>query len=470
MSTASDQLRKVTGTNLMTELGTTGLQQFNGIVHEEFLNQLQGTLGRRIYREMEDNDPIIGAMLYALEQLMRPINWTVEPFSDDAADEENADFIKEVFDDMSHSWGGFIGEWMAAPVYGFAPFEIVWKKRNGYKRDPDVSSNFTDGRLGIAKLSIRHPTTLVRWEYDDAKNRVIAMVQSGPPSFQTHTIPSEKMLYYTVGQRKGNPEGRSLLRNSFIPYYRKKNIESIEAIGIERELAGLPVFRTPAEWWLPTASASEVAMLETMRKIIRRLKADEQAGIVMPRILDANGTDLLTFELVSAGGRRAIDTAKTKEYYSRQIAMTILADVILIGHESVGSFALASSKTNLFAAGIGALLDSIEDVNNRDLIPRLMILNGLPPDRSPKLRHGDVETPDIAILGDYIGKLTDAGMSLFPSEDGEIERFLARAANLPEGVADQAPELFREREEMRGAAAEALAGNDETDTDDDDDV
>ena len=465
MSTASDELVKITAPDVLREIGVTGLQQSNGLIHEEFLNQLRGSLGLRVYKEMEHNDSIIGAMLYALEMLMRPVNWTVEPFSDDEQDLENAEFITEVFDDMGHTWGGFLSEWMAAPVYGFAPFEIVWKKRNGYQRDPDSSSRFDDGRLGVAKLAIRHPSTLVRWVYNENQDTVVAMVQRGPPSFQTRTIPSEKMLYYTVRERKQNPQGTSLLRNSFIAYYRKKTIEGIEAIGIERELAGLPVFQTPSDWWLDTASDDDKAMLSEMQKIARRLKNDEQAGVVMPMILDDEGNELLTFKLVSAGGRRAIDTNQAKEYYSRQIAMTILADVILIGHESVGSFALSNSKTNLLGTGVGALLDDIEDVNNRDLIPRIMILNGLPPERSPKLRHGDIETPDLNVLGDYIEKLTGAGMSLFPSEDGELERVLMRAGNLPEAVADQAPELFREREEMRGAAAEALRPDTDTDED-----
>jgi hypothetical protein len=130
----------------------------------------------------------------------------------------------------------------------------------------------------------------------------------------------------------------------------------------------------------------------------------------------------------------------------------------MIGHESVGSYALSSSKTELFAAGIGALLDDIQETMNRSLLPRLMVLNGMDPLESPLLKHGDVETPDLTALGDYVQKLSGAGMMLFPSSDGELERELLRAADLPSGaVADAAVDFYDARTEMRDAAAAALA-------------
>lgn len=459
---ASEKLLKASQGALLQELGGTGLEQWSGIVSEEFLNQLRDRLGLKVFREMSSNDAVVGAMLYGLEMLMRPVQWTVEPFHDPDeqptdADKLNAKFVDEALNDMSHSWGSFLGEWMAAPVYGFAPFEIVWKKRRGWKADPDLRSKYDDGRLGISKLAIRHPDTLDRWVFTDDSGRVEAMIQRPPPTFRTVTIPWEKLLLFTTMQRKGNPQGTSLLRRAFVAWYRKKKVEEIESIGIERELAGLPKFETPPEWWLDDASSEEKALLAMVKKIGRRVKADEQAVIVMPRILDEGGNQLLTFELVTTGGRRAIDTGATKEYYSRQIAMTILADVILIGHEKVGSNALASTKTNLFAAGIGALLDGIEDPLNDHLIPRLMVLNGLPPERSPSIRHGDIETPDLGVLGKYVSDLGGAGMELFPTEDGELERELLRAANLPESQAAHMTELFSEEEERRRAAADALA-------------
>ena len=46
------------------------------------------------------------------------------------------------------------------------------------------------------------------------------------------------------------------------------------------------------------------------------------------------------------------------ERHSRHIAMTAMADFILLGHEAVGSFALADSKTDLFGVALGGLFTS----------------------------------------------------------------------------------------------------------------
>lgn len=425
------------------ELGYTGLEHFSGMITEEFLNQLKGKRGRETYREMSNNDAVIGSMLYAIEMFLRPVKWDVKPYDDSLQSAAEADFIEGVFYDMSHTWSEFISEWMAAPVYGFAPFEIVWKLRRGYKNNADRSSKFSDGRIGVAKLAIRHPDTLEKWEFDE-QGTLTAMVQRPAPLYQLIRIPANKLLIFNVLQRKGSPEGTSLLRRAHLAWYRKKRIEEIEAIGIERELAGLPMFTTPSKWWAADATPSQKALLEEVKKMARRIRADEQAGIVIPAMYDEDGNQLLTFELVSTGGARAIETGPAKEYFSRQMAMSILADVLLLGHEDVGSFALSDSKTNLFSNGLGSLLDGIEDVLNKRLVPLIMSVNGFDPSRCPKLRHGDIETPDLEIVGEYVSRLAGAGLPLFPTEDGQLERSLFRMANLPEDSVQQILDRFED--------------------------
>jgi hypothetical protein len=57
------------------ELGSTGLKRsgMRGSVYEEFLPQLSGERWRKVYREMADNDPVVGAIRYAIEMLLRNV-------------------------------------------------------------------------------------------------------------------------------------------------------------------------------------------------------------------------------------------------------------------------------------------------------------------------------------------------------------------------------------------------------------
>ena len=413
---------------MATELGQTGLRVSGGVIYEEFLRQLSGEQGRKVYREMSENDPVVSSMLYAMEMVLRGVPLEVEPYSEDLEDEEPAEFLDSLFEDMSHSYHQFMSEWMAVPTYGFGPFEVVYKFRNGVQATPGESSRFTDGKIGVRKLAIRHPDTLVNWVMDESGG-VQGMVQSTTKGVVT--IPIEKLLIFNVRSRKGNPEGTSLLRGAYKPYYRKKRIEDIESIGLERDLAGLPHFTIPPEWLTATPGSDESAALADLKKIGKNLKTDEQSCLFTPALYDKDGNELFKFELVSSGGERSFDTVAIRRGYSLDIAMTTLFDVILLGQDQVGSFALAKSKTEFWAMGMSSLLDARDDVLNWHLVPRIMALNGYPLDRLPYFKHGEIESVDLEAIGAFIQQLAMSGHLMFPSENGELERALARMAGLP---------------------------------------
>ena len=431
----------------MTEIGATGLTVMHGQVEEEWLRQLMGSRRLKAFREMVENDDIVGACFYAIEQLLRGVEWHAEPAEGEAEDSEQVEYLDTLFTDMSHSWSDFISEWMTCPAYGFAPFEIVYKMRQGPNRAPGKASRYSDGLVGIRKLAIRHPDTINRWVFDD-QGGVQSLEQIAPPSYRPTMLPIEKLLLFRVRTRKGNPEGTPLLRNAYISYMRKKRIAEIEAIGTERNLAGLPIMYTPAHWHMSDASSSDQALLTEAKKIVRNLRTDEQGGVILPSVFDPDTKErLLKLELLAVGGGASVknvDLSPVIERYDRRIAMTILADVILIGHEAVGSFALASSKTNLFSAGLGALLDGISDVLNRHLLPRLWAMNGWSTENMPMLRHGDIENIPLDEVTSLIEKLSGAGAPLFPDDD--LENHLRRLANLPPVPEDRQERLEQERE------------------------
>ena len=121
----------------MMELGASGLKRSAGYVNEEFLPALRGRKAIQVFREMSENDPIVGALLFAVDRLLRQIEWRVEPASQKPEDKQVAEFIESCMDDMSHTWDEFISEVLTMLPYGWSWHEIVYKKRVGpWENDP----------------------------------------------------------------------------------------------------------------------------------------------------------------------------------------------------------------------------------------------------------------------------------------------------------------------------------------------
>ena len=168
-TTISPKLAKarVSSTEFM-EIGSSGLAQNGGEIREEFLRQLQGKQAYANYREMADNDPVIGAMLTSIEMIVRSVDWSVEPA--DSADEaavKEAEFISGCLNDMSTSWADFLATVMGFLVYGYSYHEIVYKYRRGRSDDPRTNSRYNDGRIGWRKLPVRNQESIERWELDN---------------------------------------------------------------------------------------------------------------------------------------------------------------------------------------------------------------------------------------------------------------------------------------------------------------
>jgi hypothetical protein len=426
----------------LTIIGSTGLNRAGGRVYEEYLRELAGDRWRRVLREMMDQDPVIGAVLFAVEMLIRQVDWSLPPASDDPKAVEAAQFVEECLDDMEMTWPDTLAEILSFLGWGWSYFEIVYKMRGGDSRDARRKSKFGDGRIGWRKWGIRSQESFDEWDFDE-DGTVKGLWQLPPPDYRRRYIPIDKALHFRATSRKGNPEGRSILRNAYRPWYFLKHIQNIEGIGIERDLAGLPVAYVPPEVLTPNRTADYQAIYDAIKDIVTNIRRDEQEGVIWPMQYDENGKPRYELKLLSTGGTRQFDTDKVINRYKSEIAMSVLADFILLGHEKVGSFALADSKTNLFSVALGAWLDAIAATINNKAIPDLLRLNGYDVSLAPKLAHGDVESVDLTGLGDYISKITGAGVTL----DDEEKRWLKRQAGMPvaeEGEQEEAaPELAR---------------------------
>lgn len=421
----------------MVEVGISGLNRADSWIDEEWLKDLQGINGIKRYKEMRDNDSIIGAFLFAIEMLIRQAPWNVEAAGDSDADKKAAQFLKEcLFEDMEMTFHELLCDALSMLVFGWAYHEIVFKKRVGDTGNPTTQSKYIDGRIGFRKIALRAQETFEKWEFAP-NNDVLGMHQLAPPDFKSRYIPYSKAVLFRTRSPKNNPEGRSILRNCWRPYYFKKRIEEIEAIGIERDLAGLPVAKVPPQVLSPTATDEEKAVVSSMKKLVTSIRRDSNEGVVFPTDETPDGKKTgYSLELLSSSGKRSFDINKTIERYDRRIAMTVLADFIFLGQTGNGSMALSMDKTRLFSAAIGSILDTICETLNNKAIPLLFKLNsftgltGL-----PKLVHEDINSVDIAVLGQFLNNFSAAGASVFGTAENPnidlVNHVLTKILHLP---------------------------------------
>lgn len=372
---------------------------------------------------MANNDEIIFAMLYAIEMLLRQTKFNIEPASSKAVDKEAADFVESCINDMQYTWQDTLSEILSFLTYGWSYHEIVYKRRGGRSKDPRYSSKYDDGLIGWRKLPIRSQDTLSRWQYDPVTDELQGMIQAAPPNYTEVMIPIERALHFRTRSSKENPEGRSILRGAYRSWYFKKRIQEIEGIGVERDLAGFPIMTAPEDVHIWDDDDEARTSLQKAEAIVTSIRRDTREGLVVP--------DGWKLELLSAGGKRNFDTNQIIERYDKRIAMTTLADFILLGQQSTGSFALSSDKTELFGTAMGTYLDIVCDVFNTQGIPRLIDLNaehfnGF--SDYPIMTHGDIEDVDLTALGQFVNQMVGCG-ALTPDEN--LENYLRQAAHLP---------------------------------------
>ena len=409
-------------------IGSTGLKQSGGYIDEEWHPKLRGTYGPKVYREMSDNSSALGAIRHIIKALVRQVEMRVEAASHEKQAQEWAEFVESCLDDMSHSFEDFLSEVLSFLEYGWAYFEIVYKLRKGQTKDPRTRSKFDDGKIGWRKFGLRAQDTLDRWEFDKDDGGLRGMHQftyQGKQAF----IPIERALLFRTETFKNNPQGRSIYRNAVVDYYYLKRISEIEAIGIERDMTGLITMEVPIRV-LKQETSEDQALFNSITSMLSQLKRDEREYALVPPEADKDGKPTgFKLKLLSTGGKRQIDTNAVKLYYKVGMLQSVLAQFVQLGMGNVGSFALASNQTDLFAVALGAYLDVITSTFSQFGINRLMELNKVPVEYWPTLVHGDIESPPLAEIGAYVQALAGAGQL---PEDDAIKRKLLEIGRLPQ--------------------------------------
>lgn len=443
------------------EIGYAGTNtRFGDIRADEFLRELRSFSGIRKFREMRDNDATTGAALYAIEQTLRDVGYKIKPSEADT-DGTYAKFVEEVLDDMEHSVDDHISEALSSLSFGFAGFEVVYKRRKGKK------SKYSDGKMGIKKLASRAQWTINRFHIDDNTGDLLGVSQQMGKAKSNGYMPKKKLLWYRTVTTNNDWSGRSILRNAYKSYYYLSRMQDIEAIAIERDFHGIPVGRMPAEYLSSDATDDQKQVYNNFLAGIRDIKNNEQGAIILPSDTyeDSEGkpsaTPLMDIQLLSASGSRTIDMDKVIRRYQNDIARTLMAEFLMLGDGTGGSYALSKTKGDMFLKSLESYLNTLYECICRQLLTRLFDLNGYDHKYIPKIVAKDVAPYDLKELAAFLRNVNGAGVDVASHEE-TLDFLFNEAAEIPYDASKNTSVAEAEHERAKEIAEES---EDETEDD-----
>ena len=398
------------------EIGYAGLNIFDGISRDELKRELTFPASIRTFKQMSYHSAV-NAAVTLFDNLIAKVNWKVNP-PPNATEEEKrqAEKLHEMMHDMEHPFSEFISDVLSCNIYGFAVHEKVYRRRLKTK-----GSMYDDGLIGWKKLPLRSQESIEKFVFSADGNEIIAVKQDLSALHDYYNrfvkrqeyevvLPRSKVLLFRAGKHRGDPYGKSPLRDAYLAWRYLTALEEIEANGVARDLAGVPLMKIPPQYMSPEASPEMKAVYEHYKNILRNIQSNTQSGLILPQAIDPDSKQpLFTFELMSSDGKKNFDTIKVKEYYKNLILTSLFADVLTLGQGNTGSFALAQVKNSLSGFAAERMLRMITDVLNQDLVKQTYELNGWNPARRAMIDYDNLETESLDEIGKFMQRLGAVG-------------------------------------------------------------
>lgn len=438
------------------ELGSPGLKQWSGRVDEEFHPRLKGPKAAKVYEEMRANDATVGAIFYSIESALRRVDFKVE-----GPDQAEVDFLRSCMSDMDQTWDETISDILSMLVYGHSLHEIVYKVRVGPEEtNPRYRSVHTDHRLGWRGLFLRSQTSIDRWDIDPDFGTIYGCWQQPSAlagALSERYLPMDRCLLFRTRTYKNNPEGVSILRPAYRSWYMKKRLEEYEAIGIARDMTGLPVVHVPPAILNPNATAAQKSIRYSMETLVSQIDNNERKGIVFPAEEHDGKKTGYKLTLLTSNGTKQIPADPVIRRYDMRITQVMAAEFLMLGTEKQGSFALGSEKSSNFMRSLGWYVDVIVETLNKG-VARLFDVNGVPHKKRAKIVAAELNLPSLQEFGLFLQQAAAAGV-LHPTPEDEFK--VREVAQLPANLADieaafeEAKALEAEARELEAETARA---------------
>lgn len=376
---------------------------------------------------MGESDETIAAMFYAIETTMAQVKWRHEPRdngeeSDDPKATEAAEFADTLLNDMETPLQSYVENAISYLLAGYSLAEVNFRQRTMAE-----GSRYQDGLWGVRNIAERGQTTVSQWLTNGGKvTHFRQATQNGKP------IPLAKCMHLTVRGSPNRPMGRPMLKPAWRMYQLKRRIQDSEAIGIERDLCGLPIMEMPQEdidaaMLRPNTPEGKLAKarVTAAQAAVSDMRLNEAGGLVLPSDCHDSEVDgkltsvkKYNFRIVTSAGSRSIDTRGAIREYDLAIARLLMMQFLRLGDRAGGSYALSDTQSSLALRSIMAIVSKIAFEWQTKVLRTIWILNGMDLRYLPDLGASQITQDSLEELGNFLESLASAKEIL--DDDAEL--------------------------------------------------
>lgn len=376
--------------------------------------ELSGTQRFHTYRDMM-YDSQIGGAVGLMQSMTGKLSFKLKPSEKTtAADKKMLAKIEASFHQMPVSFQQWMSYALSEISYGHSIFEKVYKRE--------------DGAFVIDSLSPIHPINVEKYVYDRLRlkelkltapeNDGVVMQDSAPT-----TIAGDKVLIIKLNADLDNPLGRSILDRVYVDWKSKQIASEYELIGIAKNLSGVVKIEAPTEYiqdWYNKPDSDNARYLETLLEQAEMLHGGKSSVVLASS--DTTQTNSKLFDIKQFGentSANTFDIDKTISRFNNNILSSLYSDILSLGSNGGGSFALSDSKTNILGLFIESILATITTGVN-EVVRELMKLNGVKNHSCFTVEWEDVDEKDLDKYARAWSRIGQSGL-LRPTEELETE-------------------------------------------------
>ena len=264
-----------------------------------------------------------------------------------------------------------------------------------------------DGMHHLRKLGPRMHRTIAKINVA-RDGGLVSIEQYASNGTRTIELEVNRLVAYVLDREGGDWLGTSLLRPAYKNWLLKDRMLRTQAMSVERNGLGIPVYEAA------TDDAKELAAGEELAASVR---AGDDAGATTPA-----GAKL---RLMGVEGDLP-DADKPIRYHDEQIARAVLAHFLNLGTQT-GSWALGSTFADFFTQSLHAICEIVRDVASLHIVEDLVALNFPAGTQAPRLVFDEIGSNTSTVV-QAIAVLVGAGV-LKPDED--LELFVRTELGLP---------------------------------------